>query len=869
MIEPITFNDQSSTYIVWSTARDISNIVFIIFILVVIFSQLTGLGFDNYNIKKTLPRIIIAAVLVNLSFLICSLAVDTSNIIGASLKGFFDHITLTVQQNSASQVSELSWSTIIGQIIGTAGTLAGTSAIIAAAVSMAGGLQFVIWPIIFAVISAIISLAIGLLTISLRQAVVTILIMIAPLAFVAYLLPNTEQYFKKWKDTLLQMLIFYPMFATLYGASNLLGWTFITSGADGKDIFKIIIGMALQVVPLVVSFKMLQMSNTILGKVSETLNNLSQPIRSFTKDFTDTQAATAKAKYDADSMSRRYTGIGRLNPRNFRSFYARRQAEMTENRRLAEARREDILKAYNAARQINKEVEFDKNGRITLSKETRTNGMTTSMDLAVKAKEASLNLSGIELERDNAISQPRSYLRDNNIRSAELENIIARQRDNWLDYKTQANAKRRNDLSDEQFYASEVLRASKQSHDSEDYQRLIVRGGGVNALDANKTIQGSALASVISGAYDLTEAERQSDINRLTTFFATQATENVEAELNNAIKNNDVNSIIAALNTLDARGDGDKVTRYVRDFMDSGQLHVATEYANNLAKTMLAYGTNPLVKGVGKFINVETLAYTEGRRQDDTITFKEFITGAADFDNIELDANGNPRAYTPKYDVISTIRGKDFSGANRTTMKAIMEAMMAYQDDDTVSNDMMEERILELDNQIRPQLVTAIPTYNSGSEEIYGAIRYLTGYVSDGNGGWKFDGTVEGADGQKIQLSQDFYHKRTRSYLSAFTPGDLVKFKSDVLAATKQLFADVNGNDAAAAKAEFQQIFSRKDIDPATGVNRGGNDAIATLLAGDLNRLGDMKEALRDILDLDSQHLPETLAKYGYENKLK
>lgn len=79
--------NKNSLYTYWSRFRDFANIVFIILILIVIFSQLTGYGIDNYGIKRMLPRIIAAAILVNLSFLICQIAVDLSNIIGISLKG--------------------------------------------------------------------------------------------------------------------------------------------------------------------------------------------------------------------------------------------------------------------------------------------------------------------------------------------------------------------------------------------------------------------------------------------------------------------------------------------------------------------------------------------------------------------------------------------------------------------------------------------------------------------------------------------------------------------------------------------------------------------------------------------------------------
>ena len=73
---------RNGTYQAWQIFRDFANAVFVIFLLFVILSQLTGIGIDNYGIKKSLPKLITAAILVNLSFFICQACVDLSNIVG-------------------------------------------------------------------------------------------------------------------------------------------------------------------------------------------------------------------------------------------------------------------------------------------------------------------------------------------------------------------------------------------------------------------------------------------------------------------------------------------------------------------------------------------------------------------------------------------------------------------------------------------------------------------------------------------------------------------------------------------------------------------------------------------------------------------
>ena len=73
VINPVPAEDGTPIYEIWKYCRGLTNIIFIIFLLVVIYSQLTGIGISNYGLKKALPKLIIAAIMVNLSFLICSL----------------------------------------------------------------------------------------------------------------------------------------------------------------------------------------------------------------------------------------------------------------------------------------------------------------------------------------------------------------------------------------------------------------------------------------------------------------------------------------------------------------------------------------------------------------------------------------------------------------------------------------------------------------------------------------------------------------------------------------------------------------------------------------------------------------------------
>ncbi len=265
-INTVSSDTNSPVHLVWQYVRNITNIVFIIFILIVIYSQITGLGINNYGVKRILPRIIIAVLLVNLSYIICMLMIDVSNVLGNSFRDFF--IKLEPEILGDANIDELTWTKLVGLFTGAGVTIALFG-------SFVGSLTPYLFMLIPIIISGAISLLIGLVTIAARQAIVALLVMIAPLAFVAYLLPNTEKWFSRWRELLFRMLIFYPLFSFLIGSSRLLGYALITAA---KDPFSALLGFAIQVIPLFFAFSLMKMSGTILGNVNSALAKLASPV---------------------------------------------------------------------------------------------------------------------------------------------------------------------------------------------------------------------------------------------------------------------------------------------------------------------------------------------------------------------------------------------------------------------------------------------------------------------------------------------------------------------------------------------------------------------------------------------------------------
>jgi len=288
-VQPSVLGDSNnSMYIAWNVMRNIANVAFVIAFLVIIYSQLSNFGVSNYGIKKLVPRLIIAAILVNVSFIVSAIAIDISNILGYSIQNVFNTIrenvfNLTDENfNGVNQAMDDPWAQITTIILAGGGVYAGV------AYAASGGLYMLI-PLLLGLILTLIFVVIVLAA---RQAIIVILVIIAPLAFVANLLPNTEKWFEKWKDLFMTMLIFFPAFSLVFGGSQLAGQLIIQNA--GGNIVTVLFGMAVQIAPLVITPLLLKFSGSLLGRIAQIANNPTKGVLDRNKNWASARAEHAK-----------------------------------------------------------------------------------------------------------------------------------------------------------------------------------------------------------------------------------------------------------------------------------------------------------------------------------------------------------------------------------------------------------------------------------------------------------------------------------------------------------------------------------------------------------------------------------------------
>ena len=280
-VNPLEQN--GSIYQLWGTLRTIANVLLIIAFLVIVFSQLTSAGVSSYGVKKMLPRLMVAAIAINVSYFIVAVAVDVFNITGA---GVYDILTGVADEAKGVPT----WDNLIGIIVG----LGAGVGIGLAGVSVSGGVGAALLLLLPVAATAVLAFVVALVVLMLRQALIPLLAVLAPVAIVMYLFPNTESWFTKWRKTFLGLLLLYPIAAFLFGGLQVVA---VTIAGDNPNWFSTLTALIVMAAPLFMLPFIARQAGPMLGKVGGSLNKLGDRARKPIQDWAGGRAALSKAKY--------------------------------------------------------------------------------------------------------------------------------------------------------------------------------------------------------------------------------------------------------------------------------------------------------------------------------------------------------------------------------------------------------------------------------------------------------------------------------------------------------------------------------------------------------------------------------------------
>ena len=180
----------------WSITNGLANLGFVLAIIVIAFA--TILRFPGYGWKPALLKLIAAALLVNFSLLIAFVFIDFSNV----LTGYFLKIST---QNKVEIAGSLANAFRIQSM-----REAPTSTTVASiGEDVVVGLATIAFQVAFNIIIILTFLALAVMM-GVRYIALSILLILAPLAWLFWILPFTQKWWQEWWSAFIKWVIFAP-----------------------------------------------------------------------------------------------------------------------------------------------------------------------------------------------------------------------------------------------------------------------------------------------------------------------------------------------------------------------------------------------------------------------------------------------------------------------------------------------------------------------------------------------------------------------------------------------------------------------------------------------------------------------------------
>jgi hypothetical protein len=211
-----SFIDVAAVTLGWSMVRDLANMFFIVILLIIAFA--TILRIEKYNYKKWLPKLILMAVLINYSKMICGVLIDIAQVIMLSFVNSFKSIGGT---NVTTMLGIRDW-----QKFGGGGTMdqvgIGNWEIVAG--------YFLAF--IYVVVSIVV-IGTMIMVLVMRIVMIWIYVVLSPLAFLLSSFPGGEGYAQKWWTQFTQNLVVGPVLAFFIWLS----FTVVSPTTQGTAVF--------------------------------------------------------------------------------------------------------------------------------------------------------------------------------------------------------------------------------------------------------------------------------------------------------------------------------------------------------------------------------------------------------------------------------------------------------------------------------------------------------------------------------------------------------------------------------------------------------------------------------------------------------
>ena len=199
-------------YAAWNSFRLIALGIVVIAALVVIIASAFGLELlDAYTIRKALPRVALAVILIALSWDILEFLVTLSNDVGNGVRALIYSPFSGFEQFQVRFGEQSAFATGLLVAFFAMGPLA----------------------ILSFALTAMLAVLVAFLVLVLREMIIILLVILAPVAFTFLILPNTQKYWQFWQNTLTAMLIAFPIIAAFIATGRVFSAVAYQDGEAG------------------------------------------------------------------------------------------------------------------------------------------------------------------------------------------------------------------------------------------------------------------------------------------------------------------------------------------------------------------------------------------------------------------------------------------------------------------------------------------------------------------------------------------------------------------------------------------------------------------------------------------------------------
>lgn len=351
---PLPNDSSESLPSAWSGLRDVANAILAIVFLAIIISQVSNIGISNYGIKKMLPRLIIAAVAINISYFLMQIITDIANILGSTLYDFISDLAPKVQYR------DVGWATIITDIATTGIAVAAIGAGATAAGHAMSDMDPKVGLLLLFVfiVPAILGLIAGLMALVFRAGIIPVLAISAPIAFAAWVLPNTQKLFEKWKSTFLGMLFLYPLASLYCGGLKFVALSLMSQNTEPQQVLFRMMGVTMLLLGsgfvAVLAIKSNSIMGSMIGGIKNIGNKLTAPAVNSLSSYAGALKGAKRAEFLAKDHSKAAEAAERnkyhrLDPRRLgaRVKHATGRRMQAHDERMAQAKMQ--AKVYESA----------------------------------------------------------------------------------------------------------------------------------------------------------------------------------------------------------------------------------------------------------------------------------------------------------------------------------------------------------------------------------------------------------------------------------------------------------------------------------------------------------------------------------------